>query len=200
MRSLAAGAILVGITAVLAALTLLPAILRLLGDGVDRFAVPLVGRRRERGSGTRGFWPGLVGRVMRRPVLWGGAVALLLLVMAVPLLDMKTGAMGVGALPEELPSRQGYEALRDEFPEQAFAPAQVVVHQAGGLSSDAQAAIVELRDMLAEDDRFGTVLEQRSSDGELAEVGAAVGGARPARRDRARGVRRGRWCDRARDR
>src|SRR4029434_8260179 len=45
MRSLAVGAILVGIVSVIAATTLLPALLGLLGDGVDRLRLPLVGRR-----------------------------------------------------------------------------------------------------------------------------------------------------------
>jgi RND superfamily putative drug exporter len=175
LRSLAAGAVLVGITAVLAALTLLPAILRLLGDRIDRFAVPFVGRRRERGSGTHGFWPRLVRQVMRRPWVWGGAVTVLLLVTAFPLLDMKIGAAGVGQLPKDLASRQGFEALQSRFPDQAFAPAQVVVHQRGGLGNEAQEGIVRLRDAMAQDDRFGEVHELRADDGELTEVAAAVG-------------------------
>jgi RND superfamily putative drug exporter len=175
MRSLAAGAILVGITAVLAALTLLPATLHLLGDRVDSFAVPFIGRRRERGSGTHGFWPRLVQKVMRHPVLWGGTVAVLLLIAATPLLGMKTGAAGVGTLPEDLHSRQGYEALQANFPEQTFAPARVIVYQQDGIGQEAQRAIADLRDALAEDDRFGTVTEERSQDGKVIQVSVAVG-------------------------
>ncbi len=48
MRSLAAGAILVGIVSVVAALTLLPAVLALLGDRVDALRLPLVGRSASR--------------------------------------------------------------------------------------------------------------------------------------------------------
>ena len=48
LRSLAVGAILVGIVAVVAALTLLPAVLTLLGDRVDWLRVPFLGRRRRR--------------------------------------------------------------------------------------------------------------------------------------------------------
>ena len=45
LRSLALGAILVGIVSVLAALTLLPAVLSLLGDRVNALRIPVIGRR-----------------------------------------------------------------------------------------------------------------------------------------------------------
>ena len=45
MRSIAVGAILVGIVSVLAALTLLPALLGLIGDGVNRLRIPIIGSR-----------------------------------------------------------------------------------------------------------------------------------------------------------
>ncbi len=52
-RSLAAGAILVGMTSVAAALTLLPAVLSLLGDRVNALRIPIIGRGAERGTGAR---------------------------------------------------------------------------------------------------------------------------------------------------
>ncbi len=54
LRSLAVGAIVVGIVSVLAALTLLPAVLGILGDRVDALRVPFVGRRLERQAGVEG--------------------------------------------------------------------------------------------------------------------------------------------------
>src|SRR4029450_13394622 len=68
MRSLADGAIAVGIVSVLAALTLLPALLGLLGDRVNALRVPWIGRnvgRAEQGEGR--FWGAVVHRVLRRP-------------------------------------------------------------------------------------------------------------------------------------
>ena len=53
MRSLATGAILVGIVTVAAALTLLPALLRVLGDRINAARVPYIGRRVERGGDLR---------------------------------------------------------------------------------------------------------------------------------------------------
>ncbi|MCW2926878.1 MAG: hypothetical protein JWM86_846, partial [Thermoleophilia bacterium] len=175
MRSLAAGAILVGITAVLAALTLLPALLRLLGDRVDSLRVPLLGRRATPGDG-HGFWPHLVTQVMRRPIIFGGAVTLALLLAATPLLDMETGASGVATFPEDLTSRQGYEALQEHFPGQASAPTRIAIRQAGGIDAAGEDVVADLRAALARDERFGAVQEPiRSADGEVVELRVSVG-------------------------
>src|SRR5204862_7214153 len=68
MKSLAVGAIAVGITSVLAALTLLPALLGLIGDRVNALRVPWLGRNVGReGALESRFWGSVVRRVMRRP-------------------------------------------------------------------------------------------------------------------------------------
>ena len=64
-RSLAAGAILVGIVSVFAALTLLPAVLGLLGDRIDALRIPFFGRAATESRG----WGRVVRAVMRRPVV-----------------------------------------------------------------------------------------------------------------------------------
>jgi hypothetical protein len=69
MRSLAAGAIIVGVVSVVAALTLLPALLRLFGDRVDALRVPVLGRNLGRTDAIEGrFWRRVVDSVLRRPV------------------------------------------------------------------------------------------------------------------------------------
>jgi RND superfamily putative drug exporter len=66
-RSLAFGAITVGITSVVAALTLLPAVLSLLGDRVNALRIPIIGRGSELGTAREGrFWGAIVRAVMRR--------------------------------------------------------------------------------------------------------------------------------------
>src|SRR5262249_20676369 len=68
MRSLAVGAISVGIVSVFAALTLLPAVLGRVGDSVNRLRVPWLGRNIGQASAQEGrFWGAIVRAVIRRP-------------------------------------------------------------------------------------------------------------------------------------
>ena len=69
MRSLALGAIAVGIVSVIAALTLMPAVLQLLGDKVKRLRVPVLGRNIDRPTNESRFWGAIVRGVIRRPTL-----------------------------------------------------------------------------------------------------------------------------------
>ena len=92
MRSLAVGAILVGIVSVIAALTLLPAVLGLLGDKVNALRIPFVGRRSLEASNPEGrFWGAILRRVLSRPVLSLALSAGLLVALALPVLRMDVG-------------------------------------------------------------------------------------------------------------
>ena len=87
MRSLAAGAIIVGVVSVVAALTLLPALLSLLGDRVDAVRVPILGRNLGRADTGEGrFWRSIVEAVLRRPVLSLVLSVGLMIAAAVPML------------------------------------------------------------------------------------------------------------------
>ena len=126
MKSLAVAAIAVGIVSVAAALTLLPAILGLLGDRVNALRIPFIGRNT--GSGQEGrFWGAVVRGVMRRPLLCLLSFGALLLVAASPAIGLKLGASGVSTLPDRLESKQGYEALVRYFPQVSSSPALIAV-------------------------------------------------------------------------
>src|ERR687898_195572 len=127
-RSLAAGAILVGITSVLAALTLLPAVLSLLGDRVNALRIPIIGRGAERGTGAESrFWGGVVRTVMRRPVVSLVLSAGFLVALSIPVLSYTTGEAGIRTLPDRFPSKQGFIALEREFGVGTTDNVQVVV-------------------------------------------------------------------------
>jgi RND superfamily putative drug exporter len=127
MRSLAAGAILVGITSVAAAMTLLPALLGLLGDRVDALRVPVVGRRSLERSNPEGrFWRRVVDAVLRRPALSFAVTTSLLLLAAAPVLGLNIGAAGISTLPDDEASKRGYLALQESFPNQSVDPVFVV--------------------------------------------------------------------------
>jgi putative drug exporter of the RND superfamily len=164
MRSLALGAILVGIVSVAAALTLLPALLGLLGDRVNALRVPLVGRSALESAGAEGrFWHAIVERVMLRPALSLALAAGVLVAAAIPLLGLHIGASGVSTLPDTFASKRGFIALERNFPRLTTDPVQVVV-AVGYDRPAARAALEKLRDRLAADPRFGSGQIRRSPD------------------------------------
>ena len=120
---IAVGTIMVVGVAVIGSLTFLPALLSLLGPWADRGRIPFLGRHRTQARPSR-LWAALVRRVVRRPLLWGGAAALALLAVAAPALGMRTGTPAID-LPSKLPVVQTLDHIQRAFPGQA--PAQVVV-------------------------------------------------------------------------
>src|SRR6266511_5340979 len=164
MRSLATGAILVGIVSVIAALTLLPAVLSLLGDRVNRLHIPYFGRGIVERSGSESrFWGAIVRRVVRRPVLSFVVAALLLLAAATPVIGMKIGTAGVGTLPDRVESKQGLLALERSFPAAGADPAEIVVD--GDVASPAvKRGIARLEASLARDRDFGKPTVDTSGD------------------------------------
>lgn len=162
-QGLAAGAIFVVIFAVLAATTLLPALLSLLGDRVN---LGRVGPRRDLGSaGEGGFWDALTRRIMARPLASLILATGILLLAALPALDLRIGASGIGAMPEKLEARQAYELLRDKFSLGFLSPAYVVVE--GDLTTpQLQEAIQEFQKRLVDNPRLSqaTVLSNLESD------------------------------------
>jgi RND superfamily putative drug exporter len=154
MRSLAAGAIIVGVVSVAAALTLMPALLALLGDRVDALRVPILGRNLGRADRSESrFWRRVVGRVQRRPALGLIVGVGVMLAAAIPIFGLHIGESGVTTLPANMPSRVGYEALQREFPSSNPYPVQIVA-QGGGTA--AARSLESLQHTLAADSRFGS--------------------------------------------
>jgi RND superfamily putative drug exporter len=121
---MAIGAIVVVGIAVTGSLTVLPALLSWLGDRVDRGRIPLIGRRRAAAAPSR-VWAALVLRVVRRPLLWGGAATIVMLAIAAPALGIRLAYPAIDA-PASLPVVSTIETIQAAFP-QSPAPAEVVV-------------------------------------------------------------------------
>jgi putative drug exporter of the RND superfamily len=169
MRSLAVGAILVGIVSVAAALTLLPALLGLLRDRVDSLRIPIVGRRSvEATNSGHGFWRGVVDRVLRRPVLSLVLSAGLLVAFALPVFGLNIGTTGVSVLPDDLASKRGFLAVQRDFPGRSVDPVQIVVD--GASEPSASSALAGVREGLSGDPRFGPSELERSGDVALLEA------------------------------
>jgi uncharacterized membrane protein YdfJ with MMPL/SSD domain len=176
LRSLALGAILVGIVSVCAALTLLPAVLSILGDGVNAVKIPVIGRRAIRNAGSEGrFWSALVVGVTRRPLVSLVAATGLLLAIALPVLSIQTGFSGLSTLPDRFPSKQGFDALAQDFPGVGVDPAQIVI-QGDASSAPVQSAITRLKAGLADQGAFGPPTESASATADVVVLSVPIAG------------------------
>ncbi|MEY4072369.1 MAG: hypothetical protein RLY94_524, partial [Chloroflexota bacterium] len=120
--------------AVASSVTLMPAVLSLLGPRVNRLAI------RRLGSGKvneRGPWARLARAVMRRPLAVALPTLALLIALGTPWLGVRFNAPDGSILPERVPSRQALDALTDAFGEGSFSPMTAAVRTDGPVTSAA---------------------------------------------------------------
>jgi RND superfamily putative drug exporter len=173
LRSLGIGAIVVGVTSVLAALTLLPAWLALLGDRVNRLSLPKRGSTEGGPGREERFWQAAANAVMRRPVLSLVLAVGVLLAAAVPLVDLERGSAGVSTLPDSAQSKEGFLTVQRSFPGARMDPVEVVV--AGEVESPpVEAAIERFQERLANDSLLGEPLVEVSQGADLALISMTV--------------------------
>ncbi len=110
-RSMALGIMLSVVFVLLAALTLLPAVLAKLGPRVDALSLPWVHTGEHR-SPAFARWGE---RLWRRPHLYGAAATLVLVLLALPALGLKTGMPSIKVVPRDDASRVGYEQVQQAF-------------------------------------------------------------------------------------
>ena len=117
LRSIGIGGIVVIAASVAVALTLVPALLSVVGHRID--SLPILPARLYRGGN---FWRTLAGWVTRRPLLVMLPVIVALLALGTPFLQVKLGVPWASVLPEEAESRQGWEKVSEELGEGALVP------------------------------------------------------------------------------
>jgi RND superfamily putative drug exporter len=148
-REFALGAVAVVVCTVIVALTLLPAVLALLGDRINRGALPARMQPRDsrpEAMGRQGAWARWALAVMRHPVLAAGTVAAVLMLATAPLLGLHTGVdFGISSL-SGTPSGKGERVLAASFGAGALAPIEIVLSgpRDGGELSRGDAARVAL--------------------------------------------------------
>jgi RND superfamily putative drug exporter len=157
MRSIAAGAIIVVAVSALAAATLLPALIALLGERVGRpgrlagvlrrlvrrdaprgesAGEPVLGGRAEHASRKPGFWERWTGIVMRHPGTAIVAGVAVLLLLAAPALNMRVANFALDQLPPQAEIRQGTNAVAQLLGPGAVGPTNVLVNFDAGKASD----------------------------------------------------------------
>src|SRR5262245_50413152 len=126
--------------AMLGSLTVLPALLSRLGDKVDR-----VRFRRSRPNGGQGrLWGGIVDRVLRRPALSAVISAGLLLLLALPAIQMRMADPSPMTYPAQLEVVKTYKRMQTAFPGTAL-PANVIVRAPNVNAPAVREAIAELK-------------------------------------------------------
>ena len=136
LRSMGYGGVATVAIDVIAALTVLPALLAVLGHRVNALAV----RKGVRASATakpetEGGWYRLARGVMRRPVAVASVIVIVLLALGAPFLRISWGGTDASVLPTSSTVRQVQDALTSEFPANSTNPIEAVVT---GVTSPAQ--------------------------------------------------------------
>jgi uncharacterized membrane protein YdfJ with MMPL/SSD domain len=149
LQSMALAAVIVVAVAVIAGMTLLPAVLQLLGPRINRLRVP-TRRRTERSA----FWLAWSRRVMRRPLLSAGAAATVLIVLSLPAFAMVTANRSLEQLPASTTVRVANDVLtrRVTGPGQGHEGALTILVRPSDAGAAGPAAVgTALRDRLVHD-------------------------------------------------
>jgi len=157
MTSFGIGGAVTVAAAVLGALTLMPAVLSILGPRVNALRVPLLGRltapRVEAADAApRGFWHRWALGVMRRPVIVLLASIAILVALGWPIFSMQVSTYGAVSLPNSAEAQQGANILSQQFATEDANPVYVVVTAPDGssmLTSDNLAKVDNLTTWLA---------------------------------------------------
>jgi len=142
-----AGALVVGLS-VLAALTLLPAVLGVLGRRIDALSIGPLAAAAARAGREPGIWTRLAHLVMQRP--WFVFVPLLglLVGLGLPFLRVEFGAPDASILPTDVQSRRGFDLLRAHWGEGELAPITLVFQTADSTSPLSPERIASLREFM----------------------------------------------------
>jgi RND superfamily putative drug exporter len=124
LRSMGLGGMAAVLVAMVASLTVLPALLAVLGPRINALRVPLPMRR---GATAGGGWARIARSVMRRPVAYVLGVVAILALLAAPSLNMRWGGFDERVLPADAESRVVSERIGAEFPGGSVAPVSVLV-------------------------------------------------------------------------
>lgn len=167
-RAIGAGAVLVVLTAVMTTVTLLPALLRLMGDRLNALSIPRFPQGRT-GRVGRGFWDRTSDAVLRKPVLSLILAGGFLLAMASFVVDLNQGEVGISALPDGLMSKDAYVILDEEFGFGQDLPVIIVVD---GPMSDASVrdAVQNLVSRIDADPLFASTSVETHAQADLAIV------------------------------
>ena len=155
------------VTAVLAALTLLPAVLAMLGHRIDSLKIPALHARAQ--DHKAHGWERWARGVGRRAVPALVLAIVVLIVLALPLRDIRLGQEDIGEYPESTTARQAYDGLTKGFGVGANSPFLIAVSFDPKAHNDQkslnQLEAKEKREQQQEEEEAQTITEQLVAEG-----------------------------------
>ncbi|MEU3092892.1 MMPL family transporter [Streptomyces massasporeus] len=119
------------VSAVVGALTLVPALLGFIGRHIDRYHVRPPVAETEAGAGNtpQGTWHRYAQRVEHRPLAFLSAGVAVVVILAIPLFSIQLGHIGDGADPTSFTDRRAFDLMSDAFGPGSNGPLTVVIDQ-----------------------------------------------------------------------
>ena len=152
--SMSLGVIIVVLLALVGSLTLIPALLAILGDNINRLRLPIIGRE-STDSGSGGIWGVITDKVLARPGLFATVTAGALIALAVPIVTLDLGfPSGSKSLHDAVEGKRALQLLEENFSAGLAQPAIVVVDPSDGNVETVEASVARLTTALEQDDAF----------------------------------------------
>ncbi|AZP21105.1 MMPL family transporter [Streptomyces aquilus] len=132
--------------AMIGSITVLPALLSLLGERVEKGRIPFLRRRKRTGNGESRLWTAVLSGVLKRPMVSVVVAAGALLAIAAPAVGMKTQNLTLDQeFGDSLPIVQTYDRVNKAFPG-GSEPAEVIVKADNINSADVQNALADFKE------------------------------------------------------
>jgi uncharacterized membrane protein YdfJ with MMPL/SSD domain len=176
-KGFALATMLVVLIAMLGSVTVLPALLSLVGDKVEFGRIPFLHRRRDRRAAGGRLSAAILRPVLARPGIFAVLAAGVLVVLAAPAVGMHTEQLGLDRqMSKDTPMVDAYQRISKAFPG-GPAPAQVVIKATDIRSPQVQRAIADLKSEVGRGGEFGAPVNVTVHPGEnIAQIDVPLAG------------------------